>query len=106
MCNRSQIQAQLNQAGCGEAPGLGDAGICHDNVSRQDSNTIRQSQQGNRMFRRASIAQLVLKLLGCVRTVTAVIIRPSSVDLPNDWLGDFRGRPVSFFLYRVGTIMA
>ena len=76
-----------------------------DNVSRQDSNTIRQSQQGNGMFRCASIGQPVLKLLGCDRAVTAVIIRPSSVDLPNDWLGNLRGGLMGFFFYRVGTIM-
>ena len=74
-----------------------------DNVSRQDSNTIRQSQQRNGMFRCAAIGQPVLKLLGCDRAVTAVIIRPRLIDLPNDWLGNLHGGSMGFFFYRVGT---
>ena len=76
-----------------------------DNVSRQDSNTIRQSQQRNRMFWCAAIGQPVLKLLGCDRAVTAVMIRPGSADLRNDRSGNLHGGPVGFFFYRVGTIM-
>ena len=57
------------------------------------------------MFRCASIGQPVLKLLGCDRAVTAVIIRPSLVDLLNDWLGNLRGGHMGFFFYCVGTIM-
>ena len=105
VCNRSQIQAQIDQAEYGKAPGLGHAGTWADSISRQDSNTIRQTQQGNGMYRCASIGQPVLKLLGCDRAVTAVIIRSGSVDLPDDWLGNPCGGPVGFFFYRVGTIM-
>ena len=76
-----------------------------DNVSRQDSNTIRQSQQRNRMFRFSVIGQPVLKLLGCDRAVTAVMIRPGSVDLPNDRSSNLHGGFMGFFFYRVGTIM-
>ena len=76
-----------------------------DNVSRQDSNTIRQSQQRNRMFRCAVIGQPVLKLLGCDRAVTAVMIWPGSADLPNDRSGNLHGGPVGFFFYRVSPIM-
>ena len=76
-----------------------------DNVFRQDSNTIRQSQQRNGMLRFAAIGQPVLKLLGCDRAVTAVMIRPGSVDLPNDRPGNLHGGPVGFFFYRVSPIV-
>ena len=76
-----------------------------DNVSRQDSNTIRQSQQRNRMFWCAAIGQPVLKLLGCDRAVTAVMIRPGSVDFLNDRSGNPHGGPVGFVFYRVSPIM-
>ena len=76
-----------------------------DDVSRPDSNTIRQSQQRNGMFRFAVISQPVLKLLGCDWAITAVMIRFGSVDLPNDRSGNPHGGPMGFFFYRVGTIM-